>query len=103
MPSNKITNKKIILGWLKKGDDDLNFAKSAFEETEFYDHVCFLSQQAVEKYLKAIVIINRGELRKQDKTHNLIYLANLCKKEVDLSDFEEELRKLSDVWIALMK
>ena len=85
---------------MQKAEDDLAFAKIAFEETEFYDHVCFLSQQAVEKYLKAIIVISRGRLRKQEKTHNLIYLANLCKKQkIDLSDFEKDLRRLTEAYI----
>jgi len=47
MPNkDKIKNKKIIFAWLQKGEDDLSFAKMAFKETNFYDHVCYLSQQA---------------------------------------------------------
>ena len=62
MSVKKIKNKKLILGWLKKAEDDLSFAKMAFKETEFYDHVCFLSQQAVEKYLKMVIVASKGEL-----------------------------------------
>lgn len=71
---NKIKNKKVIFGWLRKAEDDLSFAKDTLKETTYYDHVCFLSQQAVEKYLKAVIIISRGTLTKKEKTHNLIYL-----------------------------
>jgi len=100
MPAKKIKNKSLILGWLKKAEDDLAFARSAFQKTEFYGHVCFLSEQAVEKYLKVIIVITTGKLRKKEKTHNLIYLANLCKKQgLDLSDFEKHLRKLTEVYI----
>lgn len=80
MLNKKTRNKKLILGWLRKAEDDLAFAESSFKETEFYDHICFLSEQAVEKYLKAIIIISKGRLSKKERTHNLIYLSNLCKK-----------------------
>ena len=97
---NKILkNKKMIQGWVGKAEDDLAFAKDAFKETKFYDHVCFLSQQAVEKYLKVVIIMTTGVLTKKQKTHNLIYLAQICKKVLDLSKFEVELRKLTNAYI----
>ena len=100
MLNKKIKNKKMILGWLRKAEDDLAFAESAFAETEFYDHICFLSQQAVEKYLKLVIIISKGKLAKKEKTHNLIYLSNLCQKDgLNLSKFEKNLRELSEAYI----
>lgn len=75
---SKIKNKRIIFGWLRKAEDDLSFAKRTLEETDFYDHVCYLSQQAVEKYLKAIIIIQKGGITKKEKTHNLIYFSTIC-------------------------
>jgi HEPN domain-containing protein len=50
---NRIKNKKLISGWLQKAEDDLAFARNTLKETEFYDHVCFLAEQTVEKYLKS--------------------------------------------------
>lgn len=38
--------------WFKKAQADIDFAKLGFKETEHYGQVCFLCQQAVEKYLK---------------------------------------------------
>jgi len=100
MPNReKIKNKKIVFAWLRKGEDDLSFAKMAFKETNFYDHVCYLSQQAVEKYLKALVVIQQGEITKKEKTHNLLYLSQLCKKTINLGNFRKDLRILSEVYI----
>lgn len=97
---NKIKNKKVIQAWLLKADDDFNFAQDAFRETDYYDHVCFLSQQAVEKYLKALIIIFTGTLTKQQKTHNLIFLADILKNNnFNLSEFKIKLRKLSEAYI----
>jgi len=96
-------NKKFIQGlikpWLEKGKEDLLFAKAALKENKFYSHVCYLSQQAVEKYLKALILLKKGEITKEDKTHNLIYLAKKCKTLIDLSGLEKELRILSQVYI----
>lgn len=96
---NKTKNKKVIFGWLRKAEDDLSFAEDTLKDTTYYDHVCFLSQQAVEKYLKAVIIISKGTLTKKEKTHNLIYLAKICKSTLDLKDFESHLRKLTNVYI----
>jgi len=97
--SDKIKNKKLILGWQQKAEDDLAFAEKTLKETEYYDHVCFLSQQAVEKYLKILVIINKGGLAKKERTHNLVYLAQFCKSHLDLNAFESHLRKLTNAYI----
>jgi len=96
---NKIKNKKIIFGWLQKAEDDLNFAKRTLKETDFYDHVCYLAQQAVEKYLKVVIIIQTGRLTKKEKTHNLLYLSKICRKTINLVEFREDLRILTEAYI----
>lgn len=100
MPNKeRIKNKQIISAWLQKAEDDLSFAKRTFEETDYYDHVCYLSQQAVEKYLKAIIIIQTGQITQKEKTHNLFYLSQVCKETIDLKDFSQDLRLLSEAYI----
>ena len=102
MSENKkvLKNKTIIAAWIQKAEDDLSFAKDAFADTEYYDHICVLAQQAAEKYLKAVIILGKGFLSKKERVHNLIYLSNLCKNYgLDLSQFEEELRRLSEAYI----
>lgn len=96
-----IKNRKLIQAWILKAKDDFNFAKDTLKETNYYDHVCFLSQQAVEKYLKALIIIFQGELKKEQKTHNLIYLAKILKKyDFDLlSKYSKKLRMLAEAYI----
>ena len=95
---DKIKNKKVIFAWLQKAEDDLNFARRTLKETEFYDHVCYLSQQAVEKYLKAVIIIQKGGITKKERTHNLIYLSQICRK-IELKDFRKDLRMLTEAYI----
>ena len=100
MAHKKSQNISIVSGWIQKAEDDLSFAKDAFADTEYYDHICVLAQQAAEKYLKAVIILGKGFLSKKERVHNLIYLSNLCKNYgLDLSQFDEELRRLSEAYI----
>lgn len=92
-------NKNLIKPWLEKGKEDFLFAKATLKDSKFFSHVCYLAQQAVEKYLKALILLKKGEITKKEKTHNLIYLAQQCKPLIDLSSLEKELRILSQVYI----
>lgn len=93
------TNKELVNAWIYKGKDDLLFAKASFKETEFYSQICCLCQQAVEKYIKAIILANKGKLSREDKIHNLNILANKSKPFINLSQFEKELRMLTQSYI----
>lgn len=68
-----------INDWIEKGDHDLGTAKLIYLHIpQYFDVIAFHTQQAVEKYLKAILISKNITF---PKTHNLIYLFDL------LSDF----------------
>ncbi len=97
----KSVDKELINAWLYKGKEDLLFAKAAFKDLRmnFYDQICCLCQQAVEKYLKAVILIKKGKITKEDKTHNLNVLAKKCKPLIDLSQFKKELRMLTAAYI----
>lgn len=89
-----------LKGWIQKAKDDLSFAQDTFSESKYWDYVCWLAHQAVEKYLKAFIIKGKNRLDKKDKTHNLIYLANICSQYgLDLSPYESYLRWLSEIYI----
>jgi HEPN domain-containing protein len=45
--------------WFVKAKADLDFAKLGFKETKHYGQICFLCQQAVEKYLKGFLVAHR--------------------------------------------
>ncbi len=62
-------------GWLLKGRSDLISARTMIAGAGPYDTACFHAQQAVEKFLKAIVA-HAGKTI--PKTHNLIDLWALC-------------------------
>src|SRR5262245_35358812 len=61
--------------WLEKADDDFRLAEQlVLARPAFHDQVCFHAQQAVEKYLKAI-LEQQGQFI--PKTHDLEDLMSL--------------------------
>lgn len=86
--------KKITEEWLKKAKKDLLVAQREMKEKEaVYDAVCFHSQQAVEKFLKAILQENEIYF---EKTHDLEILYEKCKNIVpEVQKIKEKLVELS--------
>lgn len=87
--------KELVEQWIQKAEHDLGVAKLTLEnKPEFTDSICFHSQQAVEKYLKAYLILL--DIAYQ-KTHNLVYLLDLIKEKEDISDdYYDLIEKLED-------
>ncbi|MDI9338188.1 MAG: HEPN domain-containing protein [Alphaproteobacteria bacterium] len=70
-----MNNSILVDSWIEKGNHDLGTAKLIFLHIKDYkDTICFHCQQAVEKYLKAVLIALDIEF---EYKHNLIYLFNL--------------------------
>ena len=69
---------KIIAEWLKKADEDYDFAVSIVEDSIFYAQICFHFHQAAEKYLKSFIIANDLEFK---KIHDLLVLLKACFKK----------------------
>lgn len=84
--------KEEVKRWWKMAKDDLASAKSNFKNRKYY--VCaFLSQQAVEKALKALLLKKKKEFI---KIHDLVILG----KEVGLQkSFLQKCEQLSRVYI----
>ena len=83
--------------WLKKANEDFEFASSILPDTTFYSQVCFHFQQSAEKYLKAYIVGNKLEFR---KIHELRKLLKICEqKEPAFSSFREEADFLSPFYI----
>jgi HEPN domain-containing protein len=88
---NDISNK-----WIYFAEQDLNFAKSGLKD-KFYSHVCFLSQQTVEKACKAFLIYNGLNY---PKTHKIVEIINSNKKLLDLlKEFIDEIKLLDAFYI----
>jgi len=67
---------EISRDWLKKADEDFEFALTNLQEQKpFYAPICFHFHQAAEKYLKAFIIVHELEFR---KIHDLPVLLKVC-------------------------
>lgn len=64
----------LALGWIRKGDSDLADARRTLASEGPYDTACFHAQQAVEKYLKALLALRERPI---PRTHDLEELARL--------------------------
>jgi HEPN domain-containing protein len=60
--------------WLERASEDLDVAQLVLEE-EYFAHVCFLAQQAIEKALKGYLLQHTGTY---PKTHRLLELLASC-------------------------
>ena len=66
---------QIVLEWLKKADEDLNFASSIIDDSPFHAQLCFHFHQAAEKYFKSFIVAHDLDFR---KIHDLIVLQKVC-------------------------
>ncbi len=64
--------RKEIENWWKQAIDDLEKARILFK-TEKFDGAVFFCQQAVEKSLKSLCLLNFKDI---PKGHSIIYFAN---------------------------
>ncbi|BBL45239.1 DNA-binding protein [Nanobdella aerobiophila] len=67
-----------IIDWLKLADDDLKTAKDIYKLSH-YRIACFLSQQSVEKYLKAFLVYKNYFDIYKHRTHDIRILIDECK------------------------
>lgn len=64
-------NLKLAKEWIQKGQDDLRNANVLLKEGGTIDAVCFHSQQAVEKFLKAFLVFHGLRIK---RIHSLVTL-----------------------------
>jgi HEPN domain-containing protein len=79
--------------WVAYAVSDLENARVLLEHgrgSKTYDTVCYLCQQSIEKYLKAVLTEHRIAFK---KTHSLVYLIDLLKDV--LPEFEFHLGSIN--------
>lgn len=77
-------NDMLLKEWIDKADHDLGTAKLIFLHIpDYFDTIAFHCQQSVEKYIKAILVYNDIEF---PRTHNLIYLLDLCSSKIEITE-----------------
>ena len=79
--SHEISDSSDPAAWLRYARGDLALAQVSLPEDSFYELLCFHAQQAVEKAVKAVLIINNISY---PKTHNIRTLLDLLPKEIVL-------------------
>lgn len=73
-----------IKQWIEKADHDLGSAKIIhLHLPDYFDTIAFHCQQAVEKYLKALLIFYHIDFL---RSHDLIYLLELLSAEIEIDD-----------------
>jgi HEPN domain-containing protein len=88
---------QIIREWLKKADEDLEFAISVIEDSTFYAQICFHFHQASEKYLKSFIIAQALEFK---KIHDLQVLLKSClAKDTNLQELMGDCKFLNRFYI----
>ena len=91
------SNIKLAKEWTQKAEDDLRNAEVLLKEGGTTDAICFHSQQAVEKYLKAFLVFHNLPVR---KIHSLVALAKQsAQKEQGLLNFMREYKTLEAYYI----
>lgn len=82
--------------WLDKAAEDLAVARLVLHE-EHTAHACFLSQQCIEKSLKAYLIVQANSY---PRTHKLVDLQNLCEHlDPAFSQFLDDCIRIDEYYI----
>jgi HEPN domain-containing protein len=84
---------RLVAEWVKKADLDFSTSLRLSAEPEFRDIVVFHAQQAVEKYLKALLTRHQMEFPKTHVIRRLLLL--LQPVESELADALEDANWLS--------
>jgi len=89
---------EIIGDWLKKADEDFQFAvENLKDQKPFYAQISFHFHQATEKYLKAYVVANGLEFR---KIHDLPLLLRMCSsKDPELNILRDACEYLNAFYV----
>lgn len=73
-----------IKEWIYKADHDLGTAKLIYKYLpDYFDTIAFHCQQAVEKYIKAILIFYNIEFQ---RSHDLVYLLDLLSNKIEIAN-----------------
>lgn len=91
-------NESGLIVWIRFAEEDILSAKALLEKG-IYNQVCFHSQQAAEKMLKAFL---KSKEMVPPKIHSLLELLQMCKeKDNDFDLLQEECEYLSRFYLSI--
>lgn len=94
----KSSNSKDYQEWVIKANQDLEAAETLYKSRKANEIICFHCQQAVEKYLKALLVYGNIYF---EKSHNLWVLAKKAMQlEPNFRLFEKQLKTLDAYYIS---
>ena len=85
--------------WFYIGNNEFGFACLGMEDKEdkFYAQVCFMFQQAIEKYLKGYLVAHNIKVK---KVHDLGYLCKQCSAvNKEFMDFYNDCKIVNQYYI----
>lgn len=85
--------------WFDIGDNEFGFACLGLDDKQdrFYAQICFLFQQAIEKYLKGYLAAHNIKV---EKTHDLGYLCQKCSdRNKKFEEFIKDCENVSQYYI----
>ena len=83
--------------WIEKAKEDLKMAEYLLKG-KFFNGVCFHSQQALEKILKAFLIFHKIIPK---KVHTLVFLLEECSRiDSSLAKLMSEIKNMDRFYIA---
>ena len=72
--------------WIEKADHDLGSAKLIYLHLpDYFDTIAFHCQQAVEKYIKAVLVFYNIDFQ---KSHDLVYLLELLSDKIEIDELK---------------
>ena len=100
MKKNLNHNRELTKEWLDIADNDLGFAKAAFNDfDDFYAQMCVQAHQAAEKYLKSFLVFHNVKFR---RVHDLAHLVRECAKiDKDFKQRADDCEKITDYYAFL--
>jgi HEPN domain-containing protein len=88
---------QIASEWYRRGDSDLGNAEILLEHGGTDEAVCFLAQQAAEKYLKGFIVLNKKKYR---LTHDLFLAIKDCAEiDKEFMALDGEAKNLTSYYI----
>lgn len=95
-PETPLTDADHARAWLKKGDEDLRTVEACLRE-DLLENACFHAQQAVEKYLKAVLAKSGSPI---PRTHDLLELLDAVATAPHQIRIPRDLGSLSEFAVA---